>query len=259
MNIVFVLFLSFLVSCAKKQIPPGEIFARVSSSWLSSDNIDSVFMLPLVDEKNLPEMVDYWVESSLFYEEAVKAGLNKDKYLLRKRDDYYKQLLISSYLESELINRVLISEEAVKKYYIKNKPSFVRKSDEVFAEQFFVSNKEDGEKLKKLLLQGKKTEVMKNKIIRTSFGTIKKGFLPNPIDFYLFNKKNNFVGPFQIGGDIVVFKILQIFKKGSFRGLDEVYDEVYQRVLQIKKGDLRFVLLDSLKSNSGVYINSKYR
>ena len=114
-------------------------------------------------------------------------------------------------------------------------------------------------KLKKLLLQGKKTESMKDKIIRTSFGTIKKGFLPNPVDFYLFNKKNNFVGPFSIGDDIVVFKILQSFKKGSFRGLDEVYDEVYQRVLQIKKGDLRFVLLDSLKSNSGVYINSKYR
>ena len=259
LNIVVVLFLCFLASCAKKQIPPGEIYARVSSSWLSSDNIDSVFMLPLVGEKDLPDMIDYWVESSLFYEEAVKAGLNKDKYLLRKRDDYYKQLLISSYLESELINRVLIPEEAVKNYYIKNKPSFARRSDEVFTEQFFVNNKEDGEKLKKLLLQGKKTESMKNKIIRTSFGTIKKGFLPNPVDFYLFNKKNNFVGPFSIGDDVVVFKILQLFKKGSFRGLDEVYDEVYQRVLQIKKGDLRFVLLDSLKSNSGVYINSKYR
>ena len=78
LNIVVVLFLCFLASCAKKQIPSGEIYARVSSSWLSSDNIDSVFMLPLVGEKDLPEMIDYWVESSLFYEEALKAGLDKD-------------------------------------------------------------------------------------------------------------------------------------------------------------------------------------
>ena len=125
LNIIIVLFLGFLASCGKKQIPPGEIYARVSSNWLSSDNIDSVFMLPLVGEKDLPEMIDYWVESSLFYGEAVKAGLDKDKYLLRKRNDYYKQLLISSYLESELTNRVLIPEEAIKDYYLKNKPLFL--------------------------------------------------------------------------------------------------------------------------------------
>ena len=259
MKIIIIFILSFIFSCSEKQIPPGEIYARVSSSWLSSENIDSVFMLPLIYEKDLPEMIDSWVENSLLYEEAIKTGLDKDKYLLRKRDDYYKQLLISSYLESELTNRVLIPEEAIKDYYIKNKPSFTRNSDEVFTEQFFLNNKEDGEKLKKLLLQGKMTETMKGKLINTSFGTIKKGFLPSPADFYLFNKRNKFVGPVSVGGDIVVFKVIQSFKKGSIRGLNEVYDEVYQRVLHREKGDLRFVLLDSLKSNSGVYINSKYR
>tara|TARA_B100000886_G_scaffold338584_1_gene301764 strand:+ start:2060 stop:2869 length:810 start_codon:yes stop_codon:yes gene_type:complete len=259
LKIIIVCILSFVFSCSEKQIPPGEIYARVSSSWLSSENIDSVFMVPLIDERDLPGMIDSWVENSLLYEEAIKVGLDKDKYLSRKRDDYYKQLLISSYLESELIDRVLIPEEAIKDYYLKNKSSFTRNSDEVFTEQFFLNNKEDGEKLKKLLLQGKKTETMKEKLINTSFGTIKKGFLPDPVDFYLFNKKNKFVGPFSVGSDIVVFKIVQSFKKGSIRGLDEVYDEVYQRVLHIKKGNLRFVLLDSLKSNSGVYINLKYR
>ena len=59
-------------------------------------------------------MIDSWVENSLLYEEAIKTGLDKDKYLLRKRDNYYKQLLISSYLEGELTNRVLIPEEAIK-------------------------------------------------------------------------------------------------------------------------------------------------
>ena len=236
MKIIIIFILSFIFSCSEKQIPPGEIYARVSSSWLSSENIDSVFMLPLIYEKDLPEMIDSWVENSLLYEEAIKTGFDKDKYLLRKRDDYYKQLLISSYLESELTNRVLIPEEAIKDYYIKNKPSFTRNSDEVFTEQFFLNNKEDGEKLKKLLLQGKKTETMKGKLINTSFGTIKKGFLPNPADFYLFNKRNKFVGPVSVGGDIVVFKVIQSFKKGSIRGLNEVYDEVYQRVLHREKG-----------------------
>ena len=130
LNIVVVLFLCFLASCAKKQIPPGEIYARVSSSWLSSDNIDSVFMLPLVGEKDLPDMIDYWVESSLFYGEAVKAGLDKDKYLLRKRDDYYKQLLISSYLESVLINRVLIPEEECVENYFQNDGTYANEGYE---------------------------------------------------------------------------------------------------------------------------------
>ena len=193
-------------------------------------------MLPLIYEKDLPEMIDSWVENSLLYEEAIKTGLDKDKYLLRKRDDYYKQLLISSYLESELTNRVLIPEEAIKDYYLKNKPSFIRKSDEVFTEQFFLNNKEDGEKLKKLFLQGKKTELMKDKLINTSFGTIKKGFLPNPADFYLFNKANTFVGPVSVGGDIVVFKVIQSFKKVLSGGLTKFMMKYIKEFYIRKKG-----------------------
>ena len=175
MKIIIIFILSFIFLAQKNKFL-GEIYARVSSSWLSSENIDSVFMLPLIYEKDLPEMIDSWVENSLLYEEAIKTGLDKDKYLLRKRDDYYKQLLISSYLESELTNRVLIPEEAIKDYYIKNKPSFARNSDEVFTEQFFLNNKEDGEKLKKLLLQGKKDRDNERQFDKYELRYNQKGF-----------------------------------------------------------------------------------
>ena len=259
MKLYIFLIIGFIFSCSKRQTPQGEVYARVSTNWLDSENIDSVFMSDLINKENLPALIDSWVESSLFYEEAKKAGLNKDKYLKRRRDDYFRQLLISSYLESMVINSVSIPEDTIKDYYMKNRSSFTRNSDEVFAEQFFVNNKDDGEKLKKLLLLGKETKSIKNEIVRSGFGIIKKGAFSGAVDFSLFNKREKIVGPILINSDVVVFRVLQSFEKGSVRGLDEVHDEIYQRMLQLKKGHLRFVLLDSLKSNSDVYINSKYR
>tara|TARA_Y100001970_G_scaffold46990_1_gene59320 strand:+ start:250 stop:1065 length:816 start_codon:yes stop_codon:yes gene_type:complete len=256
---LFFLLLFFIFSCSKKQKPKGVVYARVANQWLSSDNIDSVFSTSFVYEKDLPKMIDSWVETSLFYNEAKKLGLNKDLFLIKKREEYFKQLLVSSYIDSEIKNKISISEDTIKAYYLKNKQSFIRKNDEVFTEQFFVNNLEDGNKLKKLLLLKKDISSFQNKIVFSSFGTIKKGRLSKKIDNALFKNGESVVGPLESKKGIVLFKIIKSFKKGSFQGLDEVHDEVYQRVLKLKTNKLRFVLLDSLKSTSGVFINSKFR
>ena len=75
----------------------------------------------------------------------------------------------------------------------------------------------------------------------------------------LFVKRRRVVGPIVLGKDISVLKVLGINKQGSIKGLNDVYDEIYQRVFKIKSLRVRESLLDSLKKTVNISINPKYQ
>ena len=75
----------------------------------------------------------------------------------------------------------------------------------------------------------------------------------------LFVKRRGVVGPVVLGKDISVLKVLGINKQGSIKGLNDVYDEIYQRVFKIKSIDVKESLLDSLKKTVDISINPKYQ
>ena len=75
----------------------------------------------------------------------------------------------------------------------------------------------------------------------------------------LFVKRRGVVGPVVLGKDISVLKVLGINKQGSIKGLNDVYDEIYQRVFMIKSIDVKESLLDSLKKTVNISINPKYQ
>ena len=47
--------------------------------------------------------------------------------------------------------------------------------------------------------------------------------------------------------------------KGSTKGVNEVYDEIYQRVFKIKSLEAKTSLLDSLKKTVNISINPEYQ
>ena len=75
----------------------------------------------------------------------------------------------------------------------------------------------------------------------------------------LFVKRRGVVGPIVLGKDISVLKVLGINKQGSIKGLNDVYDEIYQRVFMIKSIDVKESLLDRLKKNVKISINPNYQ
>ena len=48
-------------------------------------------------------------------------------------------------------------------------------------------------------------------------------------------------------------------KKEQKFGLELAHDEIYQRLLKKKKSEYKNKLIDSLKSETNIFINSKYR
>ena len=63
------------------------------------------------------------------------------------------------------------------------------------------------------------------------------------------------VGPKTIKDSYHVFDILKKYNKKSIRGLEVVYDEIYQRIFKTKEIQFLDSVLDSLFLNNDIYIS----
>ena len=99
-----------------------------------------------------------------------------------------------------------------------------------------------------------------NQLFNVESKVIKKGYSINEIDTELFkSKKVGVIGPVRSKLGFHVFDIIKRYEKGTKIGLELAHDEIYQRLLKRKKSEYRTKLIDSLKSETNIFINSKYR
>ena len=139
---------------------------------------------------------------------------------------------------------------------------FYRKQDEVFVHHFHSKEIEQSRSIKRELLKknNKRRDKELNEIFKVESKIVKKGFSIKEIDEVLFkNKKLGVVGPIRSNLGFHVFNIIKRYKAGSKIGLESSYDEIYQRLLKKKTLNKKQILVDSLKSKTNIFINSKYK
>ena len=255
----FLLFCAlFIFSCGGRQTTKGAVIARVDNQKLTSQNIDSVFSFFSLDNNNLPALIEAWIDNTVLYEAAVVAGFNNDKSLIKRRDDFYRDLVVSSFLSSESERAIRITKEAVRSYYEANKGSFVRKEEEVSVNHYTTLIKGVGKTLRKEILQGKGLTPDTTSFTRT-LKSIKKGRLIKELETPLFSSRDRIVGPIRTADRFHLFKIINRYKKGSQKTLSESYDEIYQRLYKQKAFQVSELILDSLKQTLNIYINPEYQ
>ena len=86
--------------------------------------------------------------------------------------------------------------------------------------------------------------------------TIKKGLInENLIGFVFDGSVGDVLGPKKIESSYHVFDILKKNNKDTIKGLEVVYDEIYQRLFKIKEIQLLNNFLDSLYTSADIYIS----
>ena len=195
----------------------------------------------------------------MLFSEAMKNGFENDVVLQRKRDSYYRELIITSFVESVIASKVSVSNDDVRLYYKRNKGEFTRVLDEVRIEQYIVKSKKVADRLVDSFNSKKNIDLSKFDIEFVKTETVQRGTFAKNIDNMLFVKRRRVVGPVVLGKDISVLKVLDINKQGSIKGLNDVYDEIYQRIFKIKSIEVQESLLDSLKKTVNISINPKYQ
>jgi len=249
-----------VVSCYKdsnKRIV-DDVYARVGPIELTQED------LVLLDNKTpdlkiLNSEIKSWINETVLFSEALKNGFKNDVVLEKKRDRYYRDLIIASFIESVIASKVSVSSDDVRLYYKRNKGEFTRVLDEVRIEQYVVKNKRVANRLTSSFNSKKNIDLSKFDIDLVKTEIVQRGTFVKSVDDMIFVKEKEIIGPIVLGKDISVLRVLGINKQGSIKGLNDVYDEIYQRVFKIKSLEVQESLLDSLKKTVNISINPKYQ
>ena len=252
----------FLASCSVRERDDSVVLARVNDQVLTVKKLEKLLPPESRIDDQLKNFIRAWVDNALYYDAALGDGLLKDSHLSSERDRYYKKFMIGSYIQTKTSSSVVVSNSDIREHYDKNPSGFLRQSDEAYVNHFFTTKHSDARSIRSKLL--KKQTVDSESELFESFDvekkTVTKGFLLKKLDIAIFkNKRGAIVGPVRTSNGYHVFEILKKHKKGSRKGLEDVYDKIYQRLLKQKQMVLAADLLDSLKEKSNVFINSNYQ
>ena len=251
-----------LASCSVREKDNSVVLARVNDQVLTVSKLEKLLPPKNRIDEQLKKFIRDWVDNALYYDAALKDGLHGDSQLSNERDRYYKKIVIGSYLQTKTSSSVAISNSDIRVYYDENLSGFIRQNDEAYVCHFFTNKHSDARSVRSKLLR--KQAVDSESELFDGFGvekkTVTRGFLLKELDIEIFkNKKGAIVGPIRTANGYHIFKIVNIYKKGSKKGLEDVYDKIYQRLLKKKQVVLAADLLDSLKEKSNVFINSNYQ
>ena len=260
MRLLIYCLIVLVVSCYKdsnKEVD-DDVYARVGPTELTKKDL-MLFNKKTPISRTLNNSIKIWIDETVLFSEAVKNGFENDVVLQRKRDLYYRELIITSFVESVIASKVSVSNDDVRLYYKRNKGGFTRVLDEVRIEQYIVKSKKVADRLVSSFNSKKNIDLSKFDIELVKTETVQRGTFAKNIDDMVFVKRIDIVGPVIIGKDISVLKVLEINKQGSIKGLSDVYDEIYQRIFKIKSLQVQEFLLDSLKETMNISINPKYQ
>ena len=257
MFFIFIVFFVF-ISCSTEGGGSGEVFARVGEKTLTKKDVIEMKKKGLVGGSSISNLVNGWVEKTLLYEAAKNLNLEKDEVLLKKRDVFYKNILISSFLDIKAKKEISVSKKEISNYYKKNKKSFTRKNNEILLKHFVLPTNKEAKKVKRFLKSNKKGKELEAlvKKYKPETKTVKEGLIgDNLIGFVFKYSVGDVVGPRLINGSYHVFDILKKHNKKSVRGLEIVYDEIHQRIFKTKEIQFLDSVLDSLFLNNDIYIS----
>lgn len=257
MSFIFIVFFIF-ISCSNSGEEPEEVFARVGDKILTKKDLVDMKKRGLVSEGSVSNIVNSWVEKTLLYNAAINTNLDKDVVLAKKRDVFYKNLLVSSFLDIKSKKEISVSKKEISNYYNKNKKSFTRNSNEILLKHFVLPTNKEAKKIKKFLKSNKKGKELEAlvKKYKPETKTVKEGSIgDNLIGFVFKHSIGDVVGPNLINGSYHVFDILKKHNKKSVKSLEVVYDEIRQRIFKTKEFQFLDSILDSLFLNNDIYIS----
>ena len=258
-ELVFTSF--FLICCSKEKNEDPVVLARVNNEVLTVDGLELFLSQEQRSDEQLRMFIQDWVNNTVLYQEAKKAGLDKDLSLQRMRDEYYKKLVVGSLLKSAKRQFNQSSNDDVRKYYEENISGFTRTTNEATIHHFVTDNISEARTIKRGLSKKKSGDEVENlfSFYNVETRTIKQGRLVKELDNVVFkSKKTGVVGPVRVKNNYHVIEVLKLYEKGSRLGLEEVYDEIYQRLKKRNSVATTTYLLDSLRKNSNIFINSLY-
>ena len=122
MKYCFLIF--FFISCETKKKDQSDVLARVSGESLTLKKAQKLNMGNPLDKESIPRFVSSWINNTILLKKGKELGLDKDSILLEKRNVFFNNLIISSFLNKNQFSKINVSNKEVLNYYKRIKRVF---------------------------------------------------------------------------------------------------------------------------------------
>ena len=208
-------------------------------------------------------VLDQIISEKLLIQESKNKGLEEDKEVLEQIAKITEQILVQILIEREILDKVMVGDEEVVKYYEENKNDFVEK-EQVHLLNILVETEDEAQNLlEQLKAGGDFSEIAKEKSIGPSaaqggdLGYIAKGTIISEIGEVVFALELGEVS------DIIKtefgFHILKVLDKKPeiIKTVEEVKEDIIENLLPLKQREAFDNLLEELKSKVTIEINEE--
>ena len=255
MSVRFICFLLFFFTCIKNEHDPGFV-ARVGSVVLTEEDLS---LASVFTEKERFSYVDNWVRTELLYQAGREADLDRDLLIETKINLYKKKLVGQTFLDTKIQGAVSVSKDEVRAYYLENKEQFKRLKSEAIINSFVLTDKKEANRIRANLEKPTNNKKRNEMFVKHSVvaETYSDGTLHHKVNKMVFNpKKYKYVGPIDLGNKYSVVEVIKRYEKGTFLGLDSVYDKIYLLIYKRKAAIKTQLIIDSLKQEISLELNT---
>ena len=190
-NLVFFIFL-FVFCCETKKPDRSDVLARVDGETLTLNKAQHLNGDMVLQKENISKLVSDWITNTVLLNRAKALGLEKDSVLIKKRDVFFNELIISSFIKGGFNPNITISKKEVLNYYKNNKSSFFRENEEVFLEHYFTEEPRLSKKINSFFTLNKKKDINISDFL-IEVKAVKKGRTPGFFEPYIFNTNKTIV------------------------------------------------------------------
>lgn len=136
------------------------VAARVGDEKIMQDYVDELFEQLSEKQKDdfkgkrgEADFVDKLIEEEIIYQEAKKRELHLDPDVKKKLRWAERNILIAEYFNKQILDKIEVSEEEIKKYYDEHPEEFMTKAL-INAQHIFTTDRKKAENWKKRLEEG---------------------------------------------------------------------------------------------------------
>ncbi|MEA2077422.1 MAG: hypothetical protein U9O95_05330 [Candidatus Marinimicrobia bacterium] len=200
------------------------VAARVGLRYLRCSEINQA-LGENAEPQAREQFIENWIDRQLWDIEA-KKHIRTDRVLRQQINDYRSSLLVNKYRERFILNKIMIGENDVLKYYDEHKTEFVAIESAAFIGLYVCSGKSAADDVLSALNNSETPAVP------VQLKLVYKNSCVKPLDEKIFSKNaRDFIGPVVCGGVFYVVSVLEKYPKNSLLRVEHVRKDIIQKLL----------------------------
>jgi peptidyl-prolyl cis-trans isomerase C len=252
------------ISMASKGGDGKRVVAVVGSESLTLEELNRMWEeLPTQMKGSMrkEDLVNRWIDIQLLWLEAKRKGIEKDKAFKRRLEEARRQIAAEELIRKEIVEKVVVSEDEIRKYYEDNRSSFVE-PERIRVRHIMTSTEEKAkEALEKLKAGGDFGQIARqysedpgSRDMGGDLGFIQRGELIKEFEDVAFKLGVGELSPVvrtQFGYHII--KVEEKVEQHQ-KGLEEVREEIRSRLLLEKQKEAFDEMMKSLREKTKVKV-----